>query len=158
MPRHSTFVPLSHDHHHALVLALRLRKGGPTTHKDEWPTDFLEHAKAALHFFEIELEPHFKKEEAAIFGGLPERLQNNPTLITLIAKLQEQHTKIRSLFGSVRKSIGTQAMDCLREELSLLGTLLDEHIRLEERQLFPILQAELTADELSQIALKMELT
>jgi hemerythrin-like domain-containing protein len=155
MPRHSAFVPLSHDHHHTLVLALRLKKGGPTTHKDRWPSDFVGHAKAALEMFEKEIAPHFQKEEEVLFQSLPPAVSQDSEYQTLVAVLKEHHAQIRHLFGSVSKSISNLSIECLEKELEKLGELLDKHIRLEERQLFPLLERLLSAQELQEIELRL---
>ena len=60
MKRHRALIPLSHDHHHALVEARRLRRaaGG---------ADATGAARAFLRFFADESTRHFRDEEERLF-------------------------------------------------------------------------------------------
>lgn len=121
---------LSHDHHHALVLARRARRA------DEHP----ETERAALWSeicarFATELEPHFRIEEMHLFPPLRE--VNEDDLVELAL---EQHEALRTLVKSVEP------------QLHEFGVLLDEHVRYEERTLFPRAQDVLPPAALNDIA------
>ena len=134
MPRHFRLIPLSHDHHEALLIALRLKKGGPTSEHDRlWPTDLAGQVRSLLLFYERELLPHFKLEEEILFpeaAALPE-------LEEMVKDLLTQHKQIRAAIGEI-----TQINDeeHLKKELANFGILLESHVRLEERVLFPKLE------------------
>jgi hemerythrin-like domain-containing protein len=121
MPRHKTLIPLSQEHHHTLVLALRLKKGGPTTHKDLWPTDLKSQIEQTIEYCDGEILPHFELEERTIFP---------------IAKDLE-----------TAKPIEDNAKTALRA----LGERLEKHIRKEERDLFPLLESELSGQDWTEI-------
>ena len=66
--RHPSLIPLSHDHHHGLVLAFRLREGLPPNRK---PADNpQEQAEDAVRFFRDNLVAHFRAEEEALFPSI----------------------------------------------------------------------------------------
>jgi len=136
-----------------LVVALRLKKEGPTTTKDlDWPTTFREHVLTFIQFAHIELLPHFEIEESVLFNTLQERSE---AFKLLIQSLQNQHTVIRESVKSIERSFSATALTApnpqLQEELKSLGVLLEQHIRKEERELFPMMELELPTSELEQI-------
>jgi quercetin dioxygenase-like cupin family protein len=112
MRRHPALVPLSHDHHHALVQARRLREQGMTA------------APAFLRFFAAETLRHFRDEEELVFP----LLEDEPDELRQVLL---EHQRIRALARRLRGG-----EDVTRE----LGELLDGHVRLEEQQLFDLIQ------------------
>jgi Hemerythrin HHE cation binding domain len=124
--RHAALVPLSHDHHHALVQARRLREAGPAG------------ATAFLRFFASETTRHFREEEELVFPLLyddePESLR----------EILLQHHRLRTLALRLRAG----------EDVSgELADLLEAHIRLEERDLFEVIQRAASAEQLAQLGL-----
>ena len=135
MPRHSLLIPLSHDHHEALLIALRLKKGGPTSQHDHlWSSELPKQLHSLQLFFERELLPHFQIEEEKLFpiAATLEELQ------PLIKKLLDQHQQMRDLISTLFQI--TDDDDRLKKELAAFGVLLEAHIRTEERELFPKLE------------------
>ena len=61
MKRHPALVPLSHDHHHALVEARRLRRSAETE------ADPAAAAETFASFFASVTVPHFREEEEELF-------------------------------------------------------------------------------------------
>jgi len=124
--RHPALVPLSHDHHHALVHARRLRQEG------------LAHAHAFLRFFAAETTRHFREEEELVFPLLyaDEPMELREVLL--------QHQRLRALASRLRAG-----EDVTRE----LGELLEAHIRLEERDLFELIQQRVPEEQLAAIGL-----
>ncbi|MDP4221624.1 MAG: hemerythrin domain-containing protein [Bacteroidota bacterium] len=134
MPRHSTLVPLSHDHHEALLIALRLKKGGPASANDRlWPADLHAQIHSLQLFGERELLPHFKLEEDKLFPVASKLIE----LQEVIYILKGQHARLRQLLAGISVS---KEEDTLNELLREFGTLLESHVRLEERELFPKLE------------------
>lgn len=124
--RHPALVPLSHDHHHALVQARRLRERGT------------EAAPEFLRFFAAETTRHFRDEEELVFpllyDGEPEALR----------EILLQHHRLRRLAHRLRSG----------EDVALeLAALLEAHIRLEERELFEQIQRLVPDEELARIGL-----
>lgn len=134
MPRHSTLIPLSHDHHEALLIALRLKKGGPTSQNDRlWPVELQQQVRSLLLFTERELLPHFKLEEEVLFPIAATLKELQP----MVKNLLIQHQEMRNIINSISE---TSDEDQLKKILAGFGALLDSHIRSEERQMFPKLE------------------
>lgn len=134
MKRHPALVPLSHDHHHTLVHARNLREsaGAGAQARHEAATRFLGH-------FGLHVVRHFREEEELVFPLL--RLLP-PELERVLA----QHQRIRALALRLRAEPDAGA-------LAELGALLEEHIRLEERIVFELVQEHVPEAELAALRL-----
>ena len=152
MPRHAALVPLSHDHHHALILALRLKKGGPVSKHDLWPTDLIAHAKATAEMIQHELYPHFMLEEEILF---PEA-RMIPAATILVDQLLIEHAKMRSERIEILRLANEASTEELSEKLVEFGALLEQHIRREERELFPLLEASFSSDIWESLKLRID--
>ena len=150
MPRHPSLVPLSHDHHHSLVLALRLKKGGPASQHDNWPNKETAHAKETLRFAEMEILPHFRIEEEILFGTI-----DNDEVRGLEPELIADHTAIRGLLKELLTRLQATADTGIAALLIDIGRLLEAHIRREEREYFPMLESAADPDVLRAIGLKI---
>ena len=73
--RHETLIPFSHEHHDALVLAWRLRRGDLSKRDPELRAS---HISA---FFEYRLINHFKLEEDVLFPAVRAVLGPEASLI-----------------------------------------------------------------------------
>ena len=124
--RHPALIPLSHDHHHGLALALRCRKHALGQLNPGDPAALEACAAEAARFFGENLQPHFEAEETVLFP-LMATLQESRELVT---RLREEHRKFREM---VARSSGAKE---IRKFLFDFGDLLEQHIRSEERQLF----------------------
>jgi len=130
MPRHPALVPLSHHHHRALVAARRARRAAEGT-----PDERIEAARAFLVFFDGHAIGHFREEEEDVFPLLFEGAADAPD--ELGAALL-QHAQVRALVRRLRLSAahGTVAAGLLEH----VGELLERHVHLEERVLFPMIE------------------
>jgi len=147
MPRHQALIPLSQEHHHTLVLALRLKKGGPTTHKDLWPTDLVRQVERTMEYCDKEILPHFAQEEATIFV----KARTLETARPLIDRLLVDHASLREMMDHLA-GIRELSKDLIREHLRRLGEKLESHIRTEERELFPMLETGLSEQDWAELA------
>jgi len=118
MKRHPSLVPLSDDHHTALVLARRLRKASPAMEASEIATLSSE-VRAT---FRAELEPHFAIEEKWLFPAIEAN-----GAAPLAERAAEHHVRLRRLVYEEWTS----------ETAGRIGELLKQHVRFEERSLFP---------------------
>jgi iron-sulfur cluster repair protein YtfE (RIC family) len=126
--RHDSLIPLSHDHHHALVLCLRIHRGLEKQGGDEaWLRSMTEDT---LRFFASDLTPHFKIEEEVLFPAM----QRLAEAAELIGALLSEH---RALEGCIELLRQTQVAG-LEDRLRQFADLLKLHIRKEENQLFPL--------------------
>jgi quercetin dioxygenase-like cupin family protein len=125
--RHPALVPLSHDHHHGLVEAKRLRARAEGA-------DSRAAALAFLGFFERETVAHFREEEERLF---PLVVDSDDVSDSLTRALIE-HQRIHALAGRLGAQVGSGAPD--PELMVELGDTLEAHIRFEERELFPLIE------------------
>ncbi|HOO09959.1 MAG TPA: hemerythrin domain-containing protein [Cyclobacteriaceae bacterium] len=122
--------PLSHDHHHGLLLSWKIRTG---FRKGIDPARI---KKYADWVFAGQLQPHFEIEEEYVFPILGEHNE-------LTKRALAEHRKIRRLF---------QATTDMEKNLVLIEEKLEGHIRFEERVLFNEVQQVASPAELERIA------
>ncbi len=144
--RHAALAPLSRDHHIALQLAAALREGGSRHLRSRLPPEPLALAAYVRRLFELELEPHFAAEELELMvavDGLDRDLD------TLCAELRRDHDRMRRLIMELSRTADATA---IADILDRFGTLLEAHVRVEERTLFTRVQELLDAPALAKIA------
>ena len=123
MQRHPALIPLSHDHHHALVLSRRVQQA---LEKDQ-VEEMVEYVR---EFQTTELERHFEEEELHIFPLVPDTDER-------VLRAMIEHRQLRSYLSSVEKSTDR---DEQRRLLLAFAKLLHDHVRFEERELFPYIE------------------
>jgi quercetin dioxygenase-like cupin family protein/hemerythrin-like domain-containing protein len=128
--RHSSLVPLSHDHHRTLLHARQLRRaaeGGIAVRR--------EGVASFLRFFASEAVRHFRQEEERLFPLLvdtPDRVEE--LVVRALLEHQRLHAIVARLGGGL--STGTADAELMRE----IADLLESHTRFEERRLFPLVE------------------
>lgn len=127
MKRHPVFVPLSRDHHEALILGQGLRPDGPPTLRDALPAEPAARARHVLDFFRDRLAPHFTVEEETVLPRLEGR---DAELDAEIANVREDHAALRALIEALDTSEDPEPI------LVAFGERLVKHVRSEERGLF----------------------
>jgi iron-sulfur cluster repair protein YtfE (RIC family) len=140
MKRHQSLYPLSHDHHHALVQALNLDKAGVGDDQAGLP----EVAARFAGFWKSDLHRHFAQEEQIV---LPLLAKYKAADAAEIKDTLEQHSAITRLIGELNEKLARGEMI----EASLLTNLaesLRRHIRYEESELFPAVEASVPDEEL----------
>ena len=145
--RHPSLIPLSHDHHHGLALALRCRKQALGQLKPLGAAGLRQRADEVLAFYELNLRGHFQAEEKVLF---PRLRSLAPACDSLIAVLAEEHEAIRRLVEKLR------AKSELAKSIFDLGDLLERHIRKEERELFPIYEQKVEDAQAEAIGAEMK--
>ncbi|SIS47038.1 hemerythrin domain-containing protein [Salimicrobium flavidum] len=134
MKRHEALIPLSHHHHHGLVLAQRLQK---TEERDK----FRELMKDIQEFWENDGRDHFREEEEILlplyscYASIEEDED--------IRKMLMDHVVIRGLIEKLHK-VERHDYELFRE----LGEKLHDHIRMEERVIFPKIETAVPDKEL----------
>ncbi|RYD89768.1 MAG: hemerythrin domain-containing protein [Sphingobacteriales bacterium] len=119
--------PLSREHHEGLLLAWKIRQGIAKGVALPRIGDYV------LWFWRAELEDHFRREEAAFHPALPGA--------PLLARMQEEHEELEGLLHVLEQIPDT----ALLEEIA---TKLNDHIRFEERELFPWIEEQLGKEKL----------
>ena len=128
MKRHEAIAPLSRDHHGSLILAQLLKINAPKY--PGLPDNAKGKARYAQQQFEAHIKKHFQQEEIM----LEKAKDIHPSIKNLTQEIKAEHNEIRRLF----KSLNTE--DDLDNTMNALGVALENHIRKEERILFPLLQ------------------
>jgi hemerythrin-like domain-containing protein len=140
MKRHRRLVPLSHDHHDALVQARRLRRVSEES-------DASTVAAAFLRFFAADTVPHFQEEEEFIFPAVVGfDAAREPLLRALF-----EHERLHALAARLRRSLAERK--AITPVMHELGELLVAHVRYEERCLFPLIERLLDDTTLAAIEL-----
>jgi quercetin dioxygenase-like cupin family protein len=142
MKRHRALVRLSHDHHETLVAARRLRRGADSP-------DPLAAIRSFLGFFTASVVPHFREEEELLYPCVAHAEEARELVVRALLEHQGLHAAAAALGqlvipGSVDPEIGRPMRD--------LATLLDAHVRFEERQLFPLIEELVSEEALSALA------
>ncbi|MEQ8767784.1 MAG: hemerythrin domain-containing protein [Planctomycetota bacterium] len=120
MKRHTALLPLSREHHHALVLSRQLRQAEDAEQRAAAQD------RLTSQWREL-IVPHFADEERWILPLLTGEEAG---------RLQSEHDAMRELAASIVTSTNTP----LAQDLHRLGSLLHDHIRWEERELFEAMQ------------------
>lgn len=146
MKRHPSLRKFSDDHHGGLVQARRLR--GAAAGEGEPPA---EAARAFLRFWERDTSPHFEEEEEvllAVFARHGGDVGAEP-----IQEMVADHARIRGFVMTLieEERSGEVGTDTLRE----IGERLEAHIRLEERRVFPLVEATLSEEGLEEIGARL---
>ncbi|MCF7803585.1 MAG: hemerythrin domain-containing protein [Candidatus Marinimicrobia bacterium] len=137
MKRHDALVTLSSEHHTGLVWARRLTQLSDSE-------DTLNPGEVAHEFLDVwdsEINPHFRKEEdflLPIFAGEGDYSDE------CIWEMLQQHIILRREIWRLRQAHSV-------EILVRIGELLMEHIRHEERIVFPFIEEQSSNETLREI-------
>lgn len=138
MKRHPALQQLSRDHHHALVVAQRLKRVDYTNAEDA-QTTFLE-------YWEKRGRDHFREEEEIL---LPTLAQFEERESPIVATVLSDHARIGRLAAGI-------SVELRLEQVRLLGLELEQHIRREERELFPLMERTIPEHELTRLASRLD--
>jgi hemerythrin-like domain-containing protein len=144
MKRHPALIPLSRDHHDGLVQAVRLRRAAAAGDASAR----LAAASAFVEFFRTEERVHLRDEEEELFPLLLRHVRSQPVPLR---EARVQHVQLEGFARRLGIAVAAGSVD--REPLEAAGALLDAHIRLEERQLFPLIEELVPDDELRRLGL-----
>lgn len=139
MKRHEALAPLSREHHSALILARLLKKDAPMF--KGLPSNVKDKAQYALQQFNEGIKKHFQQEETIL-----EKVRDcHADIKSLSEEIVKEHQQLTALFISLKSEPEPV------ESMNKLGVALENHIRKEERVLFPLLQIHCPETLLQQI-------
>lgn len=139
MKRHPSIIPLSHEHHQSLILAQLLKSsvrdyaGMPNTPDEK--------AAYAFNCYEQHIRAHFETEEKMLHY-----LSHYVELKPLTAEIISEHRELTERFLSLKNVPATE------DFLNSLGHALYDHIRKEDRVLFPLIESLCTEAEFQYIS------
>lgn len=147
MKRHDSLLLVAREHHESLVLARRLMTGGGSAGSG-WPADPPAQARSLAAFFEQHLRRHFAVEDQVVF---PAALECGDEAGALVQRLAQEHRQMTELIRELAAAAVVEA-----GALAAFGTLLNAHVRLEDRNLFPLMEAGLPAGRLMRLQADVE--
>lgn len=140
--RHPALIPVAREHHEYLILAQRLMRGASASDRD-WPTEPALQAELLAGYFARHLQQHFATEEQHVFAAA--RIASAQAA-ALVSQLLDEHRAMTTQIRSLAANPQVTAAD-----LAAFGQFLNAHIRLEDRQLFPLMEAEMSPDALLEL-------
>lgn len=111
LKRHPALITLSREHHHTLALCARILRAPEQNHQ----ADIMQHY--------VDLEQHFQSEEQQ-FAPLWDKLPD----LALRQRFEQEHAQLRQLYREARFDDANWNRE--------FATLLRDHARFEERELF----------------------
>ena len=123
MKRHAALLQLSREHHHALKLSRLARFASDSGHA----LAIAEAAEKIIEAFPEVLEPHFQIEEKDLLPALAAVGAS-----ALVERTLAEHAELRDLYRCMPEADS--------ESLARFATLLHDHVRFEERELFETAQ------------------
>jgi hemerythrin-like domain-containing protein len=140
--RHDALVPLTHDHHHTLAQARRLKDVGSL----EREADRRNVANDFVNFYFGRAVRHFHEEEELFFAPLIDVSETRD----LVVRAVSEHLRLHALVRTVKRQLSEgEADDALLKEIS---DLLTEHVRFEEKELFPLVERLVPEEDLMDLA------
>ena len=130
--RHENIAKLSRDHHASLMFCWKIRQGIKLDVSTERMVRYIQYFERQ-HFI-----PHFHEEEQILFAPLKD---------SKVQKAIDDHVIILRAVNEISFS----GKENQQKELSKLADLVDEHVRYEERILFPYLEQKLSGEQLEKI-------
>jgi hemerythrin-like domain-containing protein len=127
--RSAELTPLSRDHHEGLLLVWKIRQGFRNG------TELLRIADYVRWFWKTHLDVHFREEEQLFTPILP---QGNEWLQQML----NEHSQLREMANKKEWN---------ETSLESFAQLLNDHIRFEERTLFPFIEQQASPEQLRAI-------
>ena len=140
MKRSAALASLSRDHHQALVVAQRLRRATDAT--------AMEARAAFLAYWTGHGRLHFRLEEELLF---PAYAGHGDPHEPVVLRALGEHAMIRHRADTLAAATSADP-----GALALLGADLAAHVRLEEREVFPLIERVMPERELDALAQALE--
>ncbi len=137
MKRAEQLQKLSREHHGSLVMAKNIAEIA----ENGSDKDLSDAIKTVTHYYDDELELHFQHEERTIFSHIFREYKEHIGIATVLLK---EHGFIRTLIPKL-------SIETAREDLAEFARVLKEHTRMEERELFPIIESLFSDEQLDAI-------
>jgi hemerythrin-like domain-containing protein len=147
MQRDPALIPLSHQHHNALALCIRIERSFSPEHRQRWAAgDPAQWQDEIERIFRDEIQYHFQAEEQVLFPAA----RRVPALASLVEELSQEHLRLREFAARAA------SRDLTESELLEFSGVLSAHVRKEERQLFETLQNSLAPQALQRLGNELD--
>jgi hemerythrin-like domain-containing protein len=132
LKRNENLLKLSRDHHAGLLFCWKIRQGVKYHIETNRMIDYVK------YFWDHHFATHFKEEEEFLFAPFNDKE---------VQKALDDHQKIKTFV----EKVGVSGMEHEDDILLELADTIDDHIRYEERVLFPHLEERLSDQQLELI-------
>lgn len=122
--------------------AIKLKRATDATARDV--------AAAFVAWFDADAQHHFEVEEQVLLPVYVNFIGLENAVEPVIVQVLREHVELRALVEQLR------AGDASTARVRETGSRLDDHVRLEERRLFPQIQERLSDDQLDELAVIVE--
>lgn len=141
--RHASLIPLSHQHQHALALAVIIRRRfGIEKGEALWREEQVEKIQNA---WKAELKGHFEVEQDLLFPEMERYLGKIP----LVEELLRDHASVEGLVTLLGSSSDFPLLDGF-------SALLEAHVHKEERELFREFEKKMPAAEARKLGKEID--
>lgn len=137
MKRHIALITLSSDHQNGLAVANKLKYSYKPTSSEIPPPSPEQLKELLLKFFREHLGQHFKTEEKILAPNFPEN--------EMMQRMLNEHVILNKMISEI------ESIPAGKDTLNDFGKMLEAHIRFEERELFPMIEKNLSEEQLSEI-------
>ncbi len=138
MKRSKYLVPLSWEHHSALLNANRIQKGLQINAELNLMVEFLK------YIWENDLKGHFEREEKIVFSV--------DDWDAVEPHLKEQVLQEHQAMGEIAdKILSSSSQEEIKQLLARFAQMVVDHVRFEERQLFPAVEKSFNKETLQSI-------
>lgn len=134
--RNENILKLSQEHHFSLLFCWKIKQGL----NGEIPSERI--IKYVQYFSANFLIPHFREEELFLFPALNDEK---------VDKAIEQHKQINNIISGISLHDENNS----KKALQRVAELVDDHVRYEERELFPYIESKLSDEQLAAIGEKL---
>ena len=128
---------LSREHHFSLLFCWKIRQGLKMDVAIERIRKYVQ------YFWQQHLQPHFREEEYIFFAPIKDKL---------VQRAINEHKYIKQQIEGLTNYSGNSE----RKSLAKIADMVYEHVRYEERDLFPYLERKLSKEQLENIGEQIE--
>jgi len=128
---------LSRENHFSLLFCWKIRQGL------KMGIEMERISKYVKYFWQHHLQPHFREEENIFFAPIKDKI---------VYRAINEHEHIKQQI----EDLGNYSGNSGRKKLSKIADMLYEHVRYEERDLFPHLEKKLSKQQLENIGEQIE--
>jgi hemerythrin-like domain-containing protein len=129
---------LSRHHHHALALCLKITKAADEAEAEPALVE------AIREFWELGGQEHFREEEELVLPSYSRYAEiDHPEITAMLL----EHVQIRALTDIITRIDGDHHSD-----IQQFRSILEKHVRREERVIFPMVEKVLPEEELERLS------
>ena len=131
--RNEQIKKLSREHHSSLLFCWKIRQGLKNNLQPQRIFDYIQ------YYWQQNLQPHFREEEKILFAPIKDRQ---------VQRAINEHKQIRRQIEGLANNL---AKIDIQKNLGRIADMVDDHVRYEERTLFPHLEKKLNKEQLKNI-------